>query len=91
MDNNAVVKKQVSGNSPFIKTIAAVSAFFRFRQSWSLSGPGNLPTPRVGKLPLDLSDYLPEAPKNSVSQRSERAVVQSRKTPSYNDCLNVPI
>ena len=51
-DNNAVVKNLVSGNSPSIKTMAGVSAFFRFRQSWLLSGPGNLPKPRVGKLPL---------------------------------------
>ena len=52
LDNNAVVRKHVSGNSPSIKTMAGVSALFIFRQSWSLSGPGNLPTIRVGKLPL---------------------------------------
>ena len=33
-----MVKNQVSGNFPSIKTMAGVSAFFRFCQSWSLSG-----------------------------------------------------
>ena len=56
LDNNAVVKNQVSGNSPSTKPMEVVSEFFRCRQSWSLSGPGKLPTPQVGKLPLSTGD-----------------------------------
>ena len=45
-----MVKNQVSRNSPSTKPS------FRCCQSWSLSGLGNLPTPRVGNLPLSTGD-----------------------------------
>ena len=52
--------------------MAGVSAFFRLRQSWSLSGPGNLPTPRVDKLPL-----FAKGSKVFSPWAGERAVFQS--------------
>ena len=52
---------------PFYQNHRGSFSIFRIFQSWSLSGPGTLPTPRVRKFP-----------KYSVLELRDRAVFQSR-------------
>ena len=59
-----VVKKTGQWEFPFYQTHGGSSEFVRCLQRGSLSGPGNLPTPRVDKLPLSTEELEAHPSKN---------------------------